>query len=227
MCAIHYVVVGQNTSEFPALPILFEGDTIGGVDGVQLSTDTADPSRLSVIVTAQLTSTSLLQALDRSLSGRNLMERCNHRLYWRSGTTRIRGAGDGLTLRTRLGYELWACGVPSWLGGNRRILREAKWVDWRLDLHPISLETLEVRARVTNIVDFPNYLERLFDIRQALRIRVPLLSSCAACGCIQDRLNLATRSPRFSIEGPVIRMNATFGMNGDITPALSCALRAE
>lgn len=227
ICAAHHVVVAQDTSADPALPIPLGGTTIGSVDTIQLSTDVDDPARLNITVTAQFTSASLLQALDRSLSGRNLIGRCNHRLSWRSGTTSIRGAGDGLTLRTRLGYEFWACGIPRWLGGNRRILGEAKWVDWRLDLYPINLETLEMRARVTNIVDFPNYLERLLDLRQALRLRVPLLSSCPACGCVQDRLNLTSSSPRFSVEGPAVRMNATFRVNGDITPALSCALRAE
>ena len=201
-----------------SLEIPFEGRTIGTVQEVALEPVEGDSSRFTIRLTAQFP--SFIQELDGALNRRGNLNTCINRVHW-GGRTSIRSDGSYLDLRSRIGYELWNCNP---LVGDWRWLGAAGWVDWRMDLMPAGLDSLEIRARVTNIDGLPDWVERVLGLRITQNLRIPLLESCGQCGCIQDGLSLRGQSALFSRDGDVVRVTVRFSVASDLTGALQCLL---
>ena len=195
----------------PRARIQFQGETVGSIEYLALSPRAE--SRLGVDLTAALP--ELGRALDLAVGDddlvpdRDLLTR-GIDVYWKAGTTRIRGASDSeLRLTTR--FELRTIGITD--------VRDA---DWTLRLVPDGLRSVRAVATVTGVEGWPGAVARFFDLRPAVRMNIPLLSSCEDCMCLQDRLNVTGSEPRFSLEDGVARLHVTYEVDSDITAGLAC-----
>ena len=205
--------IAQPSGDFP---VSLGGTTIGAVETITLAPDANDPSRFVLELVARFP--SFAAALDRELNRRGNLNTCAQRVHW-GGRTSIEGTGQRLRLRSRIGFEQWACGV---FGDNIRIFGDARFIEWQLEISANRLDSLLLTARVTNIVGLPRWVEDALGLRFSQSLQISLLGSCEECGCVQDALDLGAVSTGFLRESAEVYATATFSAATDITTAVAC-----
>lgn len=162
------------TAEVPQIKI--DGQEIGVLEDIDISGGDND-DRTRITLTARFW--NLPRDLDANLKARgNILGKCSQRLYW-VGNTRITEYGPILRLTSRLRYEQWLCSSLF----KTRLLRDTKTVRWSVFINPSSLADLSVHIRLDDVVNFPDDLERWFDLRIQRSIPIPIPQTCGRCPC--------------------------------------------
>ena len=210
-------IYAQEASEAPRIPIEFRGITVGSIDDVALVPTPDEPTRLTVNLTAALP--GLVRVLDAVVGGEgDLVPGRTFDVRWRRSSTVIRGISDqgrGLRLRTPFDIRTRVLGVT---------VPDGRDADYTLTLRPDGLRNVTARVEVTDIEGWVGAAARAFDLFEDLvqQMTFPLLASCEDCMCLQDSLRLSRGSARFSIEGGVVRLHVTYGLDGVLTAGLPC-----
>ena len=196
--------------------IPYDGQRIGSVK-IDIVPDTTDQSRALVSAAARFD--SFTQTLDRILGSRgDFLGGCSKRLYW-AGGTRVRDAGASLGLASRARYEQWLCGAI-----KTRLLRDTKTFHWRVLVRANRIENIRLEARVENIENFPNDLERAFGLRVTEILRLPIPARCGKCSCSEMTRDLEPvfRGAQFSMDGGTLRLKVEFSIKNDLLVIMPC-----
>ena len=182
------IATSANGQEFP---IEFSGITFGAIEEIRVDSNNSD----RIIFTTIIRFDSITAHLDNYLRNQgNFSNRCSRRLYW-SGNTSIRGTGTILKFSSRARYEQWLCSKL----GKAKLFRDTKNLHWELFFRQNGKE-FEVVARLNNIKNFPNFLEKAFRLRIEKGIKIPIPKRCGQCWCkdIQENLNPQLERADFS-----------------------------
>ena len=157
--------------------VVLQGRQVGTVESIDLSDASGTAGRTDMIVTASFD--DFAADLDRYLQGRGTFQnRCSRRIYW-VGDTKVLETGARLRLSSQVRYEQWACSSL----GNARLLSRTKSVHWSLYVPRAPLAEVAVNARLEDIVDFPDAVERTFGLRVREEFPIPLPPTCGKCDC--------------------------------------------
>ena len=207
--------LANNTLE---LPISYQNQQIGTITNLDIKGDSSDSSRLLLSLSAKFSSFGT--NLDRILTRRGNLGSCTKRLYWTGDTSILRSTGAALQLRSRARFELWYCDD---FFGSGRLIRDTKSLSWLAYIEPAPINEIHLVARVQNIRNFPNWIERwIGELERKIRIPIPI--TCGSCSCTDmfDSLNARLSSINFTHEGQAVEMNAVFSISGNLTVALRC-----
>ena len=203
------------------LDIKLQGRKIGYVENIRIKAADNDPSRLLIYLTANFG--SFAQNLDRILRSKGNFKGCSTQIYW-SGNTSVRGTGKSLGLSSRLRYEKWWCKKILGKRMKGRIFRDTKTVHWRLFIKPAPIDKIKIGARVENILNFPDDLERLLKIRvpKEIKINFPIPKSCGKCKCkkFTDSFKPEFTGSDFSSANGDVRIRVGFSIKGTLTKEL-------
>ena len=197
--------------------IMLQGRAIGTVESIDLSGASAAAGRTDMVVTASFD--DFEADLDRYLQGKGTFQnRCSRRIYWVGGTT-VLETGARLRLSSEVRYEQWACSSL----GNARLLSRTKSVHWSLYVPRAPLDEVAVNARLEDIVDFPDAVERTFGLRVREEFPIPLPPTCGTCDCseVMELLQPAFETIAFSEQGNRVQVTMTISMR-DPWDAMAC-----
>lgn len=197
--------------------IVLQGRQVGTVESIDLSSAADAAGRTDMIVTASFD--DFEADLDRYLQGRGTFQnRCSRRIYW-VGDTTVLETGASLRLSSEVRYEQWACSSL----GNARLLSRTKSVHWSLDVPPAPLDEVAVNARLEDIVDFPDAVERTFGLRVREEIPIPLPPTCGKCDCAEviELLQPAFEEVAFAERGSHMQVTMIISMR-DPWEAMAC-----
>ena len=200
------------------LPISYENQQIGTLTNFQIEGDSSDSSRLLISLSAEFNSFGT--NLDRILGARGNFGSCTKRLYWTGNTSILRSTKSAMQLRSRARFELWYCDD---FFGSGRLLQDTKTLNWLAYIEPSSINDLHLVARIQNIRNFPNWIEKwIGELERKIRIPIPI--SCGSCNCTDmfESLNARLSSITFAHEDQAVQMNAVFSISGNLTVALRC-----
>ena len=203
------------------LPIRHDGRTIGAITKIDITSDSSDSSRALISIWASFR--NFPSELDRFLKARGNMGSRTHRLYWRGGTSMLRG-GSSLRMASRVRYEWWP---DTGIFGRVQTLRDTRTVDWEVFLYPTHLSQLRLAYRLRNIRGIGNDLERLFGLRKTWTTNITLPGRCGRCDCkdLLDDTNPTLESTQFSQRGTDVDFMATLAINADLAEAVRCIPR--
>lgn len=229
--AVQYFCFEPSLAEDNAsIPIYIQEKEVGKV--TQLSILSSQDGVMKIGVTAVLE--SFTQNLDAILNAKgNLTGKCSTRIFWR-GQSSIRGPEQHkLYTKSRLGYELYVCVKPTKILGvsiptnklTTRVLGDARMVEWTLSVDPARVDELGVRAKLTNIIGYPEWLEVLFGLHVTRHIKVSIPEVCDRCKCseIIDQTGLSLQEIVFSVEdGQNLKASAIFSARSELGDILPC-----
>ena len=206
-----------NSQEFP---ITFNGLNVGAIERFKI--DNIDPNRIVFLTNIRFD--SLPENIDTYLRQRgDFISGCSKRLYW-VGNTSIRGVGTTLKLSSRARYEQWTCIKVLGKRIKTRLIQDTKTLDWDLSLEQNGIE-FAVIARLTNIRNFPNFLENEFRLRVEKEIKIPIPSRCGKCWCrdIQANLDLKLEKADFSQRSDgKINLEVAISLKNDVMALVGC-----
>ena len=197
--------------------IVLQGRQVGTVESIDLSGAADAAGRTDMIVMARFD--DFEADLDRYLQGKGTFQnRCSRRIYW-VGDTTVLETGARLRLSSEVRYEQWACSSL----GNARLLSRTKSVHWSLYVPRAPLDEVAVNARLEDIVDFPDAVERTFGLRVREEIPIPLPPTCGQCDCseVMELLQPAFEEVDFSARGSRMQVTMTISMR-DPWDAMAC-----
>ena len=201
------------------LPITHKGRPIGNVEAPKIQHD-IDNQKLSISLTVNFS--DFTKNLDQILASKGNFGSFHTRIYW-NGNTSVRNTGKSLGLSSRLRYEKWWSKKVLGKRIKGRIFRDTKTVYWRLFINPASKDKIKIDARVENIRNFPNDLERFLTKRIPQEITVPIPVRCGNCDCsrITDSRKLELKSVNFSeADGTIslrVGLSIMTNVNGKLT----------
>ena len=160
--------------------------------------------------------------LDKILSARGNLGKCQQRFFWR-GDTSMHGGGKTLNMTSRVAYEAWLCIKHI---DNLRIAGDARNVDWTLFVQPAPLDQLYVSARVNDIRGWPNWIEAAFGVRITENVELALPTSCGTCSCMDVVKSVLPRldDSEFTVEKDgTLLVAATLSVDNNVlTKVLAC-----
>ena len=202
------------------LEIKMGNKIIGKIENIRINKNN-DESRVSVQVDAKIE--SFVKHLDEILRKKRNLGNCIERIYWR-GKSKIKKGGKSLKLSSRIAYELWVC--PGIKKLRTRVIRDTRRVHWTLSIYqPQRIERIKLRAKVKNIVGWPNWVERLFGLRVTKKIPIKLPKSCGSCNCSElvGSVSPKIESLQFAKEnGGSLRVSAFLSTNRNIIDIIKC-----
>ena len=211
-----------------SIPIPYQKRTIGNVRITEIEFDKKNNRKLWIYLTASFP--NFTRNLDQILKSKGNFKGCSTRIYW-GGNTSVRNTGMSLGLSSRLRYEKWWCKKILGKRMKGRIFRDTKRVHWRLFINPGSIDEIKIGARMENILNFPNDLERLLRLRVRKEIDVPIPVRCGNCKCSQINKSLKPeiKSVNFSrADGNIslrVRLSILVKVNKGLSNCLSRTLR--
>ena len=202
-------------------PIIYRGKQIGKVNYINLTGDKSTPGKLQLKLAAIFP--KFAANIDRLLKQRGNFGSCSKRLFW-IGNTRVRDANRTLKLTSRIRYEQWTCVRVLGKTIKTRIFRDTKSVDWRIYLKNKKLSKLIIGARVQNVQNFPNFVERLLGLRVDHGTTIPIPIKCGRCSCdsLSKSLDVRLVSARFTQKNRDTSVQLNFSFSGNLGTALSC-----
>lgn len=131
----------------------------GGINGdLSISDIKLVDGRLRALATISIP--DLVGDTDRKLSALGNMGSSRKRLYWAGGTNiRAVSRDCGISVSSRARTEVWAYAF----GGSTRLGQDTKGIEYSIipSWKP-ETKTLSVKARLTNVQNFPKWAEELF-----------------------------------------------------------------
>ena len=220
MFAVALLVAGYATAQEIKIAIdrdiPYEGVSVGRVQSLVVSV-----GRLTV---SALLLPKLLGVLDAKLSSMGDLERdhWSRRIYWRGSTRFLSEIGketDRLMLSTRVTYDQWTKIDLLFDELKTRVFEITKTVEWVFWIPESDLSGVTLRGKVTNIKDFPNWLEDLFDLRveEALQLSLPV--QCGSCNCqeLTQQAGLKLSSVNFlRMENGSVNVKIAFDFTGEL-----------
>ena len=160
--------------------ITYEGNTIGRVDNVRLSSGRLT---LSAVLFPQL-----FAVLDSTMTKLGDLEKdhWSQRVYWVGHTRVLSEVGarqDHLKLETRIKYEQWTRVDLLLSVLKTKLFQDTKTVVWLFTVPGSDLWNVTLVAKVLNIKNFPNWLEDLFNLRATEKLALPFPVNCGSCSC--------------------------------------------
>lgn len=199
------------------IPTKFKGQKIGSVFTENIKI-TEDVDRL--VVTTPIEFHSFTGTVDAYLQGRgDFIDGCSKRLYW-AGDTSIRGTGEILKLSSRVRYEQWICAKIFGKRLKTRLFRDTKTVHWNLYL---DKEKLKIVARLKDIKNFSDSLERRLGLTFEKEIDIPVPEKCGKCQCDKAFDPRLERSNFDQSSGKVV-LGMTVSFKIDVATAAKCFL---
>jgi hypothetical protein len=184
--------------------------TVGRIDNITVSVGT--------LTVAAVLLPELFRALDEEMKSRGDLEtdHWSRRIYWIGNTKVLSETGkdtERLSLSTRIRYEQWV------RLGKFRVGRSTNTVDWRFWIPASAMSDISLHGEITNIRDFPNWLEDLLDVRVSENLKLPLPVECGSCNCqeLTQQSGLELSSVTFRrMEDSSINVKIAFRFSGEL-----------
>ena len=195
------------------------GVSIGTIESVEIDTNDQEP-RIKISVKARFP--NFANSLDKILSDRGNLGKCQQRFFWRGGTV-MHGGGKTLKMTSGVAYEAWVCIKHI---DNVHIAGDARNVDWTLFVKPAPLDQLYLSAHVDDIRGWPNWIETAFGVRITENVELALPTSCGTCSCMDVVKSVLPRLDEsvFTVEKDgTLLVVATLSTDNDVlTKVLAC-----
>ena len=223
------MAAGAQSTEDPVIKL---GDiNVGTIEDVRIDED-GEGFRIRIHVTAMFP--SFAENLDTILKKKGNMGGCQQRFFWR-GNTALRGGGDELNLKSRIGYEAWTCPRPIRLpfGGTIplprvRVFGDARNAQWTMFVKPAPLDQIYLSARINDVVGWPNWVEKLFGVHITENVPIGLPKTCGSCSCEELVFDLRPRldNAQYTVgDDGKLRMAVVLSVNDDVLhKVLACKL---
>ena len=160
--------------------VTYEGNAVGRVHSLGIAA-----GRLTVNA---VLFPELFTVLDSTMGRKGDLERdrWSQRIYWIGNTQVLSVVGqeaDHLRLSTAIRYEQWTRVDLLFDTVTTRLFRMTKTVDWKFWIPEAVLSNITLYAKVTNIRDFPDWLENELDLRLTESFGLKLPVECGSCNC--------------------------------------------
>lgn len=216
------LVCFSNTAEVwaqGAIPIPYEGRTIGFVDVVDFRNSAQEPSRFFLDLRARFPNFPI--ELDSAMKEKGNLGRPVHEIFWLGGTS-IVSAGSVLSMTTLIQYK-WRPNIGLGLG-RKTMIDISRWADWHLFITPGGSDELRLGFSVDNIRGVRNDIERLVGARISRQTGIEIPARCGRCLC-SDILPLVqpkVETVQFTNQENLVEVLASISFKADESFILSC-----
>ena len=199
--------------------IEWQGTIIGVVERLTVPV-ALDELSISVVLRSDL-----LSLLDRILSEKGDLEKesWSKRVYWK-GRTKPRHGGSSLALQSVVTIDVWTKIDLIFDEIKTRLFEMTRTVYWIMEIPASEIHNLHIIAKLTNIKDFPGWVERELDLTFSKTFNVPLPVACGSCRCrdLSNDWDAKLTKVYFEIENGDIRLIIDLEADVDWQQAVAC-----